>query len=106
MQKQPTVTWESKPNTFYTLIMSDPDAPSRADPKFGEWNHWLVVNIPGNNISEGEVRSEYIGAGPPKDTGLHRYVFVVLEQQRKLSFADVPTLKSNSAKGRNNQNTK
>lgn len=21
----------------------DPDAPSRKDPRFGEWHHWLVV---------------------------------------------------------------
>jgi len=26
----------------YTLVMTDPDAPSRNDPKFGEWRHWIV----------------------------------------------------------------
>jgi phosphatidylethanolamine-binding protein (PEBP) family uncharacterized protein len=26
----------------YTVVMTDPDAPSRADPKFGEWRHWVV----------------------------------------------------------------
>ena len=55
---------------------SDPDAPSRADPKFREWRHWVVVNIPGNRVSDGETRSQYIGAGPPKGTGLHHYVFM------------------------------
>jgi hypothetical protein len=31
------------PSTLsYTLVMTDPDAPSRADPKFGEWRHWVV----------------------------------------------------------------
>jgi hypothetical protein len=29
-------------NLSYTLVMTDPDAPSRADPKFGEWRHWVV----------------------------------------------------------------
>lgn len=29
----------------YTLVMTDPDAPSREDPKFGQWRHW-VVRIP------------------------------------------------------------
>lgn len=106
MKEQPTVTWDADPNAFYTLIMTDPDAPSREDPKFGEWNHWLVVNIPGNRLSEGEVKSEYIGAGPPEGTGLHRYVFLVMQQLRKFSFADVPSLKNNSAKGRNNFNTR
>ena len=58
-----------------TLIFpTDPDAPSRKDPKYREWRHWLVVNIPGGDVSKGEVCAEYVGAGPPKGTGLHRYI--------------------------------
>ena len=32
-----------------TLItaMVDPDAPSRDNPRQGQWNHWLVVNVKG-----------------------------------------------------------
>jgi len=26
----------------FTLVLTDPDAPSRADPKFREWRHWVV----------------------------------------------------------------
>ena len=59
-----------------SLITVDPDAPSRADPKWGEWRHWLVVNIPGCEVSKGEALSIYIGSGPPQGTGLHRYVFL------------------------------
>jgi phosphatidylethanolamine-binding protein len=36
--------------------MTDPDAPSRQSPKAGEWNHWLVVNIPENKLKMGEVK--------------------------------------------------
>lgn len=36
-------------------LNSDPDAPSRAEPTFREWHHWLVVNIPGTDISKGEA---------------------------------------------------
>ena len=54
----------------------DPDAPSRADPKFGEWRHWLVVNIAGTDVSSGDVLSVYVGAGPPPGTGLHRYIIL------------------------------
>ncbi|CAG7837088.1 unnamed protein product [Allacma fusca] len=82
----PAVSYHADPNNFYTLVMTDPDAPSRADPKFREWHHWLVVNIPGSDVSKGETLSEYIGSGPPEGTGLHRYVFLVYEQPGKLKF--------------------
>ena len=34
--------------------------------EFSEFLHWLVVNIPNNDIGSGETISEYIGSGPPK----------------------------------------
>lgn len=80
VKNQPKLEWEADAQSFYTVCMTDPDAPKRDDPKFREWHHWLVVNIPGNKISEGEVLSEYVGSGPPKGTGLHRYVFLVYKQ--------------------------
>lgn len=73
------------------MLSIDPDAPSRAEPQFREWHHWLVGNILGGNISSGEVLSAYVGSGPPPDTGLHRYVFLVYKQPGKLSF-DEPRL--------------
>lgn len=69
MQHQPSVHWDAEPHEYYTLIMTDPDAPSRHSAKFREWHHWLVVNIPGNNVSQGEEKTAYFGAAPPKDTG-------------------------------------
>uniref|UniRef100_A0A6M2DGN6 Putative 54s ribosomal protein l35 mitochondrial-like isoform x2 n=1 Tax=Xenopsylla cheopis TaxID=163159 RepID=A0A6M2DGN6_XENCH len=82
----PAVKWDADAKSFYTLCMTDPDAPSRADPKFREWHHWLVANIPGNDVSKGETLSEYVGSGPPQGTGLHRYVFLVYKQPDKLTF--------------------
>lgn len=29
----------------YLLVMVDPDAPSRMDPRMKYWRHWLVSNI-------------------------------------------------------------
>jgi hypothetical protein len=71
---------------FYFYVQTDPDAPSREEPKFREWHHWLIGNIPGNNIKKGEILSQYIGAGPPKDTGLHRYIFILYKQKGKIDF--------------------
>ncbi|CAK1541414.1 unnamed protein product [Leptosia nina] len=91
----PTVSWEASAEAFYTLAMTDPDAPSRVEPKFREWHHWLVGNIPGANVSSGETLSAYVGSGPPEGTGLHRYVFLVYKQPGKLTF-DEPRLPNTS----------
>ncbi|CAG0910012.1 unnamed protein product, partial [Darwinula stevensoni] len=81
----PQVSWNADPHSYYTLAMTDPDAPSRQNPKFREWQHWMVVNIPGNDVSKGKVMSEYVGSGPPQGTGLHRYVFFVYKQPGTIS---------------------
>lgn len=47
-------------------------------------HHWLVTNIPGDRVAEGTVLSQYIGAGPPEKTGLHRYVYLVYKQPGKI----------------------
>lgn len=59
----------------------------------------LVGNIPGNDISKGEVLSDYVGSGPPPSTGLHRYVFLIYKQSGKLSF-DEPRLTNTSGDNR------
>uniref|UniRef100_A0A1A9VMF7 Phosphatidylethanolamine-binding protein n=1 Tax=Glossina austeni TaxID=7395 RepID=A0A1A9VMF7_GLOAU len=99
VKDQPELSWNAEDESFYTICMTDPDAPSRVDPKFREWHHWLVVNVPGCKLQSGDVLSAYIGSGPPKDTGLHRYVFLVYKQKCKREF-DETRLKNNSADGR------
>lgn len=66
VQNPPVVEYKAESDTFYTLAMQDPDAPSRREPSRREFRHWLVVNIPGNDIVNGETIFEYIGSGPPK----------------------------------------
>jgi len=67
----------------YTLVMTDPDAPSRKDPKWREWVHWGVINLSATG-SDGEEVIQYIGSGPPKDTGYHRYCFLLFEHKDKV----------------------
>ena len=93
------VAWRSEPSCYYTLCLTDPDAPSRADPKFGEFLHWLVVNIPGADLSSGEVLAEYVGSGPPSGTGLHRYVILLYKQPGKIQV-DQPKIKCTTMNGR------
>lgn len=87
VQNQPDlIVWKTEPNVLYTVLMTDPDIPSRVDHSFGEVLHWLVVNVPGTALSKGETFAEYIGSGPPEGSGLHRYVFLVFKQQEKLTL--------------------
>ncbi|EDW80758.1 uncharacterized protein Dwil_GK11699 [Drosophila willistoni] len=102
VKDQPTVTWEADAASLYTLLLVDPDAPSRADPKFREILHWAVINIPGNKVADGHVLAKYIGSGPPEGTGLHRYVFLVFKQNEKIVTDKVIT----SGEGRLNIKTR
>lgn len=46
---------------------------------FREWHHFLVVNMKGNDMSSGCVMSDYVGSGPPKDTGKRTFCLLVLQ---------------------------
>lgn len=86
----------------HSVLSADPDSPSRDAPKARSWQHWIVGNIPGDNIDSGDVLTECefngncenyssamtlvpsnvsdVGAVPARGTGLHRYVFLLFEQ--------------------------
>ena len=53
MKEIPVVEWEADSDSFYTLLMVDPDAPET----FRQVRHWAVVNIPGNQLANGEVKT-------------------------------------------------
>nr|OQO31635.1 hypothetical protein B0A51_00787 [Rachicladosporium sp. CCFEE 5018] len=70
-----------------TLALTDPDAPSRENPKWSQVCHWLATNIqltnPDSSLSSGFSKDvvdimPYKPPGPPPRTGQHRYVFVAL----------------------------
>lgn len=82
----PSLTFNANDRSFYTLIMSDPDAPSRDDPRDKEFLHWVVGNIQGNDLDRAETLVEYVGAVPPKGSGLHRFVFLLYEHESRLNF--------------------
>ncbi|XP_063544068.1 protein D2-like [Cydia strobilella] len=102
VKEKPDVKWAAKDTEYYLLAMVDPDAPSREKPKFREWHHWLVGNIHGGDMNKSEVLSDYIGSGPPKGTGLHRYVFLIFKQPEKCDYSKIPKLPSTSGKNRGN----
>ncbi|RCH91511.1 Phosphatidylethanolamine-binding protein 4 [Rhizopus azygosporus] len=65
----------------YTLLLIDPDAPSKQDPKWGPYRHWVVVNIPGSaDFMAANQLTSYMGPAPPPKTGDHRYIFLLYKQ--------------------------
>ncbi|CAG2111308.1 unnamed protein product [Medioppia subpectinata] len=70
----PSLQWPAVDGALYTLCFVD------SDPTDELFKHWLVVDIPGTDIEAGKTLADYIGAGPPRGSGLHRYVFVVYRQ--------------------------
>ncbi|KAI8147462.1 phosphatidylethanolamine-binding protein [Fennellomyces sp. T-0311] len=88
--EQPTVTFVPPDDSAsYTLVLTDPDAPSATDHKFGPWRHWVVVNVPGSNPTDlSQQHTPYIGPGPGPNTGVHRYLFLLYKQaQPNQTFA-------------------
>ncbi|KAH7124020.1 phosphatidylethanolamine-binding protein [Dendryphion nanum] len=105
VQKQPVVTLHDETksdgyttsNMTYVVTLTDPDAPSRDDPKWSEMCHWIAANvtlsqktysilpIPFLSIEKDKTLStkkldeiiEWKPPGPPEKTGKHRYVFLV-----------------------------
>jgi phosphatidylethanolamine-binding protein (PEBP) family uncharacterized protein len=76
-QIKPNIEYNAVEDTLYTLLMYDPDAPA------GNHLHWIVINIPGSNINHGNTLLEYMGPAPPKGSGTHKYIFLLLEQREK-----------------------
>lgn len=76
VQNRPRVTWTTEMGALYTLLMVDLDGGST----LGQVRQWLVVNIPGNNLLEGQIITPYLGGLPPQNTGFHKFVFVVFKQ--------------------------
>ncbi|KAF2397579.1 terminal flower 1-like protein-like protein [Trichodelitschia bisporula] len=81
-------------DTTYILTLTDPDAPSREDPKWSEFCHWIATGVPLDSSSSNKIEGgatealtqtaakgleeiiEYQPPSPPEKTGPHRYVFL------------------------------
>ena len=95
---------------LFTVILSDPDAPSVADPKFGEWQHWVAVNCSAAELADAggaaavvgdvdaaaaegaDARTAFFGSAPGKDSGKHVYALVVYAQPGGRVAPDEPRI--------------
>lgn len=92
---QPAVTTSCKPGrctvprrTYYTLIMADPDAPTRENPIRRNIWHYGVTNIPNGRVSQGTTITTYRGPMPPM--GTHRYTLLLFRQNGQISAPATP----------------
>nr|ABQ85553.1 flowering locus T-like/terminal flower1-like protein [Picea abies] len=68
--------------TCFTLIMTDPDAPSPSDPTLREYLHWIVTDIPATTAASfGRELMRY--EAPRPTIGIHRYVFTLFKQMAR-----------------------
>jgi hypothetical protein len=76
-------------NVTYVITLTDPDAPSRDEPEWSEFCHWVASGVlkPGlcdpkepapcvPVLADLDEVVPYKPPGPPAGTGSHRYVFV------------------------------
>lgn len=80
---QVSYKWRSGTSTeisYFTLVLSDPDCPSRVAHNMREFVHWAVINIPGDRICDGCEVLPYVPIAPPPGSGLHRFVFMLFQQ--------------------------
>ncbi|KAF5205217.1 Mother of ft and tfl1 [Thalictrum thalictroides] len=90
----PTVHLSGFSDQLYTLVMTDPDAPSPSEPTKKEWIHWMVVNIPGaGQVTRGKTVLAYMGPTPP--VGIHRFVLVLFRQKNPISVDNPPEIRAN-----------
>ncbi|KAI1077139.1 PEBP-like protein [Whalleya microplaca] len=91
VQDQPSFTVRRDPassslhmeesDVTYTITITDPDAPSRNNPKWSEFCHFIATGI---HVSSSAIITSsfkdiipYQPPGPPPKTGKHRYVFLL-----------------------------
>lgn len=100
VQNRPKVSWkDAKEEEFYTLVMTDV-AEKR------ETVHWLVANIPSNEIDKGDVLTSYFPAAPPRGTGEHRFVFLFFRQPDRVDLHGQEKISTFQMAGRSNFSTK
>ncbi|KAK1992044.1 phosphatidylethanolamine-binding protein [Colletotrichum falcatum] len=75
----------------YTLLLTDPDAPTPDNPQFAFWRHWVVPGLQplsgGGVVAQGKpALTEFLGPGPKDDSKPHRYLFLLYREPQGLDL--------------------
>ncbi|KAK2536986.1 Mrpl38 isoform B [Columba livia] len=82
----PAVSYEADKGSLWTLLLTNPDGHLRDT--HSEYLHWLVTNIPGNDIQSGKEICHYLPPFPAMGTGYHRFIFLLFKQDRRVDFSE------------------
>lgn len=86
-QAAPVLNYKAEEDTLWSLLLTNPDG--HLTESDAEYVHWFVGNIPGGDISKGEVIVDYLQPIPPRGTGFHRYIFVLYKQDGKMDYSSL-----------------
>ncbi|KAJ1524752.1 hypothetical protein ONE63_009631 [Megalurothrips usitatus] len=86
-QKPPQVSFKAEKDTLWTLVLTNPDG--HLIEENAEYVHWFIGNIPGNDVSKGEVIFDYLPPFPPAGTGYQRLVFILYKQEGKVDYSSL-----------------
>ncbi|XP_001369273.3 39S ribosomal protein L38, mitochondrial [Monodelphis domestica] len=81
----PEVTYEAEKGSLWTLLLTNLDG--HLQEQDAEYIHWLVTNIPGNDVSAGQEMCHYLPPFPSKGTGFHRFTFLLFKQHQPIDFS-------------------
>ncbi|CAH0387418.1 unnamed protein product [Bemisia tabaci] len=82
------IRYPMKNSTFYTVMMVGLDEPSEEAPTDREWLYYLVCNIPGLTIFQGDAIAKWVQPMPKMSTGMHRYVFLIYKQKSRTAIVE------------------
>ena len=74
LQAIPQFDFRGISGTYYSILMFDTDAPEVDNPKFRDFVHYAVVNIPANDCNAGDEVVPYLGPLPYFNSGIDTFV--------------------------------
>ncbi|GIY78683.1 OV-16 antigen [Caerostris darwini] len=94
IRRTPTLNYTCDDDKLYTIIMIDVDELTPQKPILSPYRLWLVANIPGCNVSEGDTHTKYFVPIRSSQPDPHRYIMMIYEQPRRITFQKESSNKS------------
>uniref|UniRef100_A0A8C7WV01 Large ribosomal subunit protein mL38 n=1 Tax=Oryzias sinensis TaxID=183150 RepID=A0A8C7WV01_9TELE len=82
----PEVSFDAEPGSLWTLLLTSPD--EHLQETQAEYVHWLVGNVPGAAVREGQELCHYLPPFPARGTGFQRFVYVLFKQEGLVDFQE------------------